>query len=115
MKDLTKLINDLISFGCGIERQDTDIQTTMSCLAGIMLNQDVAHLGFINYNAIQEHIEAIRRAHRGADFDIDKVRPQAPQLPTLGIKDIIEFHGKYTIKLNDGRELSFDSFDITHY
>lgn len=49
---------------------------------------------------------------KGADLDIDKVRPQ---LPTLVVKDVIEFHGKYTVKLKDGREIRFDKFDITHY
>lgn len=114
MKDLTKLFCDLISFGCGIERYSGDIQTVMSSLASLVLNEGVWEIGKLDYDAIQAHIEAIRAAHQqGADFDID-VRVRLAQGKPVSIKDIIEFHGKYTVKLSDGRSLSYDD-SITHY
>lgn len=116
MKDITKFVNDLISFGCGIERHDTDIQTTMSCLANIVLNSEVCQIGKLNYNAIQAHIESIRAAHQqGADFDIDAVRTRLAQGKSVSIKRITEFHNKLSVHLSDGSELSFNATDIVHY
>lgn len=104
MKDLTKLFCDLISFGSGIERYSGDIQTAMSSLAGIVLNEDVCEIGKLDYDAIREHIESLRSAQRGSDYDID-----------IHIKKVVTNHGRMGVILNTGRELTFDERDIIRY
>lgn len=115
MKDLTKLFCDLISFGSGIECYSGDIQTAMSSLAGIVLYEDVCEVGKLDYDAIREHIESLRSAHRGSDYDIDNVRNRLAQGKPVSIKRIVEFHNKFTVTLSDDKQLSFNATDIVHY
>lgn len=112
MKDFTKLIIDLISFGIQVDKSSASIDQMMSCLGGIVFNENLASLGTVDFDEIAAHLRRCRA--RGADYDID-VRARLAQGKPVSIKDIIEFHGRLTVKLNDGTALSYESRDVTHF
>lgn len=115
MKDCTKLFCDLISFGSQLAQHDAPMEQVMSCLAGIYLNNDCSSAEIIlDYDVLRDYINHVKVALKGADNDID-VRARLAQSRPVSIKDIIEFHGRLTVKLNDGTALSYSTNEITHY
>lgn len=118
MKDFTKLIIDLISFGSQLDKSSATIDQMMSCLGGIVFNENLAALGTVDFDEITAHLRRCKSNLRGtlvgSDNDID-VRARLAQGRPVSIKDIIEFHGRLTVKLNDGTALAYESRDVTHF
>lgn len=115
MKDLTKLFCDLISFGAQLAKHDAPMEQVMSCLAGIVLNEEIAYVGTLDYDAIHNHINNVRVALRGSDHDIDTIRERLVKGLPVSVSRISEFHNRYVLKLSTGDELRFDASEIVHY
>lgn len=113
MNNLTKLFCDLISIGSQLgDRSVTDehIGHHLRYVAFSQLPEDCD----IDCDAVDDHIKNVRCAMNGADNDIDDIRTRLAQGHPISISRIVEFHGKLTVKLNDGTELPFDAKEVSH-
>ena len=106
MKNLTKLVCDLLSAGSQIKNAQSaeQVVNNVKYTAFQCLPEDCD----VDLEAVLDHVESMRSAMRGADHDIDKRQ-------TVSIKRITEFHNKLSVHLSDGRELQFNTFDVVHY
>lgn len=112
MANFTKLFCDLISVGANLRETTVPVDQIVSAIEGIALYHQ---LGLLDLQAVKNHIEDVRVAQSGADNDIDDVRLRLAQGRPVSISRIVEFHGKLTVKLNDGTELPFDAKEVSHY
>lgn len=106
--NLTKLFCDLISTGS----QLGDTSVPLKHIGHHLRSFAVQHLPAdcdVNFDDIDEHIANVRSAmtRKGSDYDIDA--------PALRVGSVTEFHGKFTVKLSNGGQISFESSDIMHY
>jgi hypothetical protein len=99
--NLTKLINDCISLGLQLSDKRTSTEQAIRQAKSIAIHclpddcdADLAY--------VKEHVQYLRA------FDHQEPAP-------VFVSKVIEFHGKFDVKLTDGQTFSFDTSDITHY
>lgn len=105
MKNLTKLFCELLTAGTEIKeaRFAEQVKDRVKYLAWNHLPEDCD----IDLDEIEHHIYFLRSVlRRGSDQDIDK--PKRAQR-------VVDFHGKLTVNLDDGSELTLDFADVPHY
>lgn len=98
--NLTKLINDYLSLGLQLSDKRTSTEQAVRQAKSIAIhclpdNCDA------NLDYVAEHVQNLR-AFAGPE-------------PERFIVRVTEFHGKYTVKLSDGKELRFDEDDLVKY
>lgn len=113
MTNLTKLFCDLLSAGSQIASATSteEVSKHINALAFHHLPEDCD----VDLGAIEDHIDSMRSALKGADHDIDNVRARLAQGKPVSVQKIVEFRGQMTVKLDNGNELTFDSSEVTHY
>lgn len=114
MKNLTKFVCDLISFGSQLgtaSASNKQIGRSVRYLCVTRLPEDCD----VDFEQVDDHIANCRAAMHGSDNDIDKIRTALVQGQPVSVKRITEFHNKLSITLSDGKELSFNATDIVRY
>lgn len=98
--NFTKLINDYISLGFTLadKRANTEQAVRQAKSIAIHCLPDDCDA---NLDDISEHVQHLR-AFAGPE-------------PERFIVRVTEFHGKYTVKLSDGKELRFTEDDLVKY
>lgn len=99
--NLTKLINDCISLGLQLSDKRTSTEQAIRQAKSIAIHclPDDCDA---DLDLIEEHVQNLR-AFAGSE--------PAPAF----VHKVIEFHGKFDVKLTNGQTYSFDTSDITHY
>lgn len=97
--NLTKLINDCISLGLQLSDKRTSTEQAVRQAKSIAIHclPDDCDA---DLDDVEEHVQNLRAFAQPAPVYVSKV---------------IEFHGKFDVKLTDGQTFSFDTSDITHY
>lgn len=97
--NLTKLINDCISLGLQLSDKRTSTEQAVRQAKSIAIHclPDDCDA---DLDDVEEHVQNLRAFAQPAPVYVSKV---------------IEFHGKFDVKLTDGQTFSFDNSDITHY
>lgn len=99
--NLTKLINDYISLGLLLSDKRTSTEQAIRQAKSIAIHclPDDCDA---DLDDVEEHVQNLR-AYTGSE--------PAP----VYVSKVIEFHGKFDVKLTDGQTFSFDNSDIIHY
>ncbi len=99
--NLTKMINDCISLGLTLADKRTSAEQAARNAKSIAIHclPDDCDA---DLDDIEQHIQNLK-AFAGSGSE------------GASVSDVVEFHGKFTVKLSNGQTVTFEARDITHY